>query len=153
MFEKMQHCKNISEASQIEVDGKKYSRFVWSKVMKNRGEVNVKKKGKKSVWSDSQVDTICDYIEKNNDKSLSEILDYAVKNLQYPSIALSSFERYLDLKLITWKQTIMHPMSRNSEETKEKRKDYALWLSKNMNKRKIYLDGFFKYDFIFYFNL
>jgi hypothetical protein len=86
--------------------------------------------------------TIADYIGENNIHSLKEILDYAVSQLKYPLIALSTLERYLDLKLITWKQLQMIPFSRNSPDSKQKRKEYALWLSVNSFKRIIYVDGF-----------
>jgi transposase len=153
MYEKIKQCKNVAQASKLEVNGNTYSRGTWAKVLKSRGVVIPKKKGKSTVWTDQQVNTICDYIGENNNPTLSSILSYAIDTLHYPPIALPTLERYLDLKLITWKQTVIHPFSRNSPETKERRKEYATWLSRNSHKRIVYADGNYYYYYYFVFFL
>jgi hypothetical protein len=151
MYEKMKQSKNVAEASKLEVNGKIYSRTTWVKVLKSKGQIIPKKKGKKSVWTDQQVDTICDYIGKNNNLTISDILNYAVNVLHYPSITLPTLERYLNLKLITRKQTVMHPFSRNSPQTKERRKEYATWLSKKFAQENYlcrwFVTSHFKFSF------
>jgi triacylglycerol esterase/lipase EstA (alpha/beta hydrolase family) len=81
MFEKMKQCRNVREATKIPIDGKFFSYGTWLKVMRSRGRIILKQKGKKSVWNDHQVDLICDYIGENNNNSLKEILDYSINEL------------------------------------------------------------------------
>jgi hypothetical protein len=67
---------------------------------------------------------MCDYICENpNIKSLKEILPDVVSKFNLPLIAEPMLERYLHMKVITWKKLQIMPYSRNSMETKEKEKN------------------------------
>ena len=70
-------------------------------------------------------DMLISFMSDKPASSISEMKQFLVDahpGLQISNICVSD---YLDGKLITYKKVCDVPVSRNSEETKEKRKDYA----------------------------
>ena len=82
------------------------------------------------------------FVSDKPTSTISEMMQFLVD--AHPGLQISNtcVSDYLDGKLITYKNVRDVPVSRNSEETKEKRKDYARWFIEegNPNTDLIFVD-------------
>ena len=94
-------------------------------------------------WDEQQIDTVIDYIEDGHPQAtLAELLEEFCDRRGYPRIPLATLWRYLDGRLITYKEVQQWNQERNSDKTKEMRAEYAQWFMHNQDKSFVFIDEF-----------
>ena len=120
-----------------------YSKSTLYKIISNGGNVEEKyshpKREKK--LDDQQMQIILYIIEEKPNLTLKEILESSV-SMGIPAISQATLHNYLKDKLITLKKSHFMAEKRNTNETKNQRKEYAEWYLKNQNYKFIYVDEF-----------
>jgi transposase len=137
-----QNGHDYVEAARILNINRKSAWGIVSRALKRNGVAVVPRGGHRFAKVDEEMkDTACEIVSEHAAWTLKQINNELRLRLPFkPSVSSTSLAKVLDSRLITMKKLEDIPGERNSLQTKEKRKEFAIWmLNTGVHRELVYI--------------